>query len=84
MTKSDVIRDLLQENPAGMPKALAKVASKKLGTRVKPGDISNYKSQMKRAGQLNGVAPVPEKAVACATFGRGHRCSPTNDRHQNG
>ncbi len=64
MTKSDVIRDLLQENPAGMPKALAKVASKKLGTRVKPGDISNYKSQMKRAGQLNGVAPVPEKAVA--------------------
>ena len=64
MTKSDVIRGLLRENPTGMPTALAKVASKKLGSPVKPGDISNYKAQMKRAAQLNGVAPAPEKPLA--------------------
>jgi hypothetical protein len=64
MTKADAIRGILQANPEGMPKALAKLASKKLGKTVKPLEISNYKFQMKKAGQLNGVAPAPEKPVA--------------------
>src|SRR5580692_11668241 len=64
MTKADVIRGLLHANPEGKPKALAKIASKKLGNPVKPSDVSNYKTQMKKASQLNGMAPAPEAPVA--------------------
>jgi hypothetical protein len=67
MTKADVIRGLLQANPEGKPKELAKVASKRLGISVKPMEVSNYKTKMKKTGELNGkpaAAPAPEKPVA--------------------
>jgi hypothetical protein len=74
MTKADVIRGILQANPEGKPKELAKVASKKFGAEIKPMEISNYKTQMKKAGLLNGksaAAPAKEPTKpASATVGR--------------
>jgi hypothetical protein len=70
MTKADVIRGLLQEDPEGKPIELAKVATKRFGAKVKPVEVSNYKSQMKKAGLLNGkpvtaptTTPVAPKPV---------------------
>lgn len=64
MTKADVIRGLLREHPTAKPKPLAIVATKRFGSLVKPSDVSNYKTLMKKNGELNGVAPAVEKPVA--------------------
>jgi len=63
MTKADVIRDLLRANPEGMPTDLAKKASKVLKSEVKPSDVSNYKTIMKKNGELNGAAQAPVAAA---------------------
>jgi hypothetical protein len=77
MTKAEVIRALLRENPEGKPLAMAKIASKKLGNPVKPSDVSNYKSLMKKNGELNGkpqpatiIPTAPSPAAKPAVVGR--------------
>jgi len=67
MTKADVIRELLRANPEGMPKDLAKKASKLLRSEVKPSDVSNYKTIMKKNGELNGAASAPVASPAPAS-----------------
>jgi hypothetical protein len=67
MTKADVIRALLRENPEGKPKPLSKIATKKFGSLIKPSDVSNYKTLMKKNGELNGKpTPAPAAPVAVA------------------
>jgi hypothetical protein len=66
MTKADLIRKLLRKNPTAKPKPLAEIATKRLGSLVKPSDVSNYKTLMNKNGELNGKppAPAPEKPAA--------------------
>jgi hypothetical protein len=66
MTKADVIRSIIRANPDGGPTELAKVASKKFGAEVKPSDVSNYKTQMKKSGELNGTKPAPAAPTVAA------------------